>query len=82
MAYNKRNLYTRIVEIQDIVLSKQKSYPTQKELFYTEIEPLYHISIRTFQNYLEIPAKAELEKIKKREAEKLKARKAQLQLTF
>lgn len=82
MAYNKRNLYTRIIEIQDIVLKKQRYYTTQKELFYKEIEPIYHISIRTFQNYLEIPAKFELEKLNKKEKEKEAARKAQLQLSF
>lgn len=82
MAYNKRNFYTRVAEIQDIVLKKQRRYVTQKELFHIEIEPIYYISLRTFQSYLEIPAKAELEKIKIREAAKDVAKRAQLTFSF
>lgn len=82
MAYNKRNFYTKVAEIQDIVLKEQRHYVTQKELFYKEIECKYHISLRTFQSYLEIPAKSELEKIKKREETKERAKRAQLTLSF
>lgn len=65
MAYNKRNLYRKVIEIQNIVLAGQKRGDTQKEIFYTEIEPVYHISIATFYNYLAMPAKAELAKMEK-----------------
>jgi len=78
MAYNKRNLYLKIIEIQDIVLKGQKRGDSQKEIFYNEIEKVYFISMRTFYNYLDINAKAELKKIDDKE----KARKAQLSLAF
>lgn len=82
MAYNKRNFYTKVAEIQDIVLREQRRYVTQKELFHIEIKPIYHISLRTFQSYLEIPAKAELEKMRIREAAKEAAKRAQLTFSF
>ena len=78
MAYNKRNLYIKVVEIQNIVLIGQRRGDTQKEIFWKEIEPVYHISIATFYNYLAINAKAELERMKRTEQAKL----MQLSLEF
>ncbi|MBB4034874.1 hypothetical protein GGR21_000761 [Dysgonomonas hofstadii] len=82
MAYNKRNLYLKVIEIQDKVLAGQKRGDTQKEIFYKEIEPVYHISIATFYNYLAMPAKAELAKMQKKAADKEAAKRAQLSLAF
>ncbi len=83
MAYNKRNLYLKVIEIQDKVLAGQKrGGDTQKEIFYKEIEPVYHISIATFYNYLAMPAKAELAKMQKKAADKEAAKRAQLSLAF
>jgi hypothetical protein len=85
MAYNKRNLYLKVIEIQDKVLAGQKRGDTQKEIFYKEIEPVYHISIATFYNYLAMPAKAELAKLtklQKKADDKEAAKRAQLSLTF
>lgn len=53
----------KVIEIQDIVLTGQKRGDTQKEIFWREIEPVYHISIATFYNYLAMNAKAELDKL-------------------
>ncbi len=78
MAYNKRNLYLKIIEIQDIVLKGQKRGDSQKEIFYNEIEKVYFISMRTFYNYLDINAKAELKKLDDKE----KAKRAQLSFAF
>lgn len=78
MAYNKRNLYLKIIEIQDIVIRGQKRGDSQKEIFYNEIEKVYFISMRTFYNYLDINAKAELKKLDDRD----KAKKAQLSFAF
>lgn len=78
MAYNKRNLYLKIIEIQDIVLKGQKRGDLQKEIFYNEIEKVYFISMRTFYNYLDINAKAELKKLDDKE----KAKTAQLSFAF
>ncbi len=78
MAYNKRNLYLKIIEIQDIVLKGQKRGDSQKEIFYNEIEKVYFISMRTFYNYLDINAKAELKKLDDKE----NAKRAQLSFAF
>ena len=89
MAYNKRNLYLKVIEIQDIVLAGQKRGDTQKEIFFNEIESVYHISMATFYNYLNMPAKLKLEKLEKELAEKRAkkekadaAKRAQLSLVF
>lgn len=75
MAYNKRNLYMKVIEIQNIVLAGQKRGDTQKEIYWTLIEPVYHISIATFYNYLAMNAKAELDKINR-------AKQIQLSINF
>lgn len=89
MAYNKRNLYLKVIEIQDKVLAGQKRGDTQKEIFFNEIESVYHISMATFYNYLNMPAKLKLEKLEKELAEKRAkkekadaAKRAQLSLVF
>ncbi len=63
MAYNKRNRYLRIVEIQDITLRKQAEGLTNVNIHKLHIYPKYHISLRTFYEYLATPAKRELKKI-------------------
>ncbi|GHV40395.1 hypothetical protein FACS1894179_06850 [Bacteroidia bacterium] len=78
MAYNKRNLYLKIIEIQNIVLKGQERGDSQKEIFYNEIEKVYFISMRTFYKYLDINAKAELKKLDDKE----KAKRAQLSFAF
>ena len=78
MAYNKRNLYKKIIEIQNIVMTGQKKGKSQKEIYFTEIEPKYIISLATFYNYLGTNAKAELVKLENKD----KAKKAQLTLAF
>lgn len=78
MAYNKRNLYLKIIEIQDIVLRGQRRGDSQKEIFYREIEGVYFISISTFYTYLNINAKAELKKLDDKE----KAKRIQLAIIF
>ena len=67
MAYNKRNFYLKIIEIQDVVLRGQRRGDSQKEIFYREIEKNYFISMRTFYTYLDINAKAELKKLDEQE---------------
>ncbi|WP_165025252.1 hypothetical protein [Dysgonomonas sp. ZJ279] len=82
MAYNKRNLYLKVIEIQDIVRKGQKRGDSQKQIFYNEIEAEYFISIRTFYRYLEMPAHAELKKLDNNKAAKEAAQKAQMMLAF
>lgn len=63
MAYNKTNYYKRVAEVQKIVKrEKFKNGLSQKEIFHQFIEPVYHISIRTFYNWLAVPAERELNK--------------------
>lgn len=60
MAYNKRNLLLKIVEIQNITLEHTKRGVTQKWVFKNLIEPNYFISIRTYNEYIGRNAKKEL----------------------
>jgi hypothetical protein len=63
MAYNKLNFYKRVAEIQDIVLEEQTHGATLMWIYRNRIKRRFHISKSTFNNYLSIPAKAELKKI-------------------
>lgn len=66
--YNSKNLLTKIVDIQEIVLNEQKKgYLNQKQIYYELIAPKYFISMRTFYKYLGRNAKKELTEIKERE---------------
>jgi hypothetical protein len=64
MAYNKINLFKKIIEIQELTL---KLYHYEglyyKEIFHQYIKPKYHISYRTYHTYLGTNAKRELKKI-------------------
>lgn len=63
MAYNKRNKYKRIIEIQDIYLQYAEEGVTAVFIYEKYIKPKYHISQRTFESYLGIPAKLELKRL-------------------
>ena len=78
MAYNRRNLLKRILEIQEIVAREYARGVPYTHIYRTQIEEQYHISYSTFNNYLGCPAKRELELLDKKEAEA----KRQLTLTF
>lgn len=64
MAYNKRNYYERIIDIQNIVREHQKKGATHIWIFNNHIRDTYRISYSTFSNYLGIPAAKELKKLK------------------
>lgn len=63
MAYNKKNYYKRIIEVQKIALHHNNNGLFFKEIYHTYIENQYSISKRTFDNWLGINAKRELKKI-------------------
>lgn len=64
MAYNKKNYYEKVIQIQEITQNQMHKFGlTYKEIYYKFIEKQFHISRRTFQTYLEIPAKRELKKL-------------------
>lgn len=78
MAYNNRNLLIRVIAIQELVLAGQKKGVTQKWIYDNEVYPRYFISYSTFNNYLAINAKRELEMLDRKVAEK----KRQLSIEF
>jgi hypothetical protein len=67
MAYNKRYFYQRVAEIQDVVFEAQKNGASLAWIYRNKIRRQFHISKSTFDNYLGIPAKAELKRIEENE---------------
>lgn len=63
MAYQRKNYLEKIIEIQTIALKYNKQGLFYKEIYHTYIEKQYHISKRTFDNYLGINAKKELKEL-------------------
>lgn len=63
MAYNKKNLLSKIIEIQEITLLHKKKGITQKAIYKNEIENQYMISCSTYNRYLAINAKKELKEL-------------------
>lgn len=63
MAYNRLNILERVIEIQNITLEHTKRGATQKWVFENIIRPRFYISWATYNNYLAMPAKAELKKL-------------------
>lgn len=69
MAYNRKNFLERVVRVQDIVLDMQRLHPgiTMVNIYRLYVRDKYHISYSTFNNYMSIPAKRELEKLNEHE---------------
>ncbi|HCT31518.1 MAG TPA: hypothetical protein DIW31_12515 [Bacteroidales bacterium] len=65
MAYNRKNLLTRIIEIQNITLEQKKKGVTQIWVYNNLIKDRFNISIKTFNNYLGVNAKKELKELEK-----------------
>jgi len=65
MAYNRKNLLNRIIEIQQTTLEHKKKGSTQRWIYENVIEPKYCISQGTYNNYLAINAKKELNDLKR-----------------
>lgn len=68
MSYNRRNLLERIIDIQETVLRYKSIGITQLRIYEDHIFPTYKISFRTYNEYLAIPAKAQLKVLDKRKA--------------
>lgn len=62
MAYTRRNLLERMIEVQDITLGHTRKGITQRWVYENVIRPRFHISLRTFNTYLGTNAKSELRK--------------------
>lgn len=63
MAYNRKNLLQRMIDIQQVYREHKKNGATDRWIFRNVIEEQYRISERTFYNYLTTPAKRELANI-------------------
>jgi len=57
MAYNRRNILKRIIEIQNLTLEHTSRGVTQVWVYEHVIQPRFVISNRTYYNYLNINAK-------------------------
>ena len=68
MAYNKKYLLKRIVEIQEIVLAEKDRGRSQTWVYQNMIAEKYLISEGTFNRYMGINAKEELRKLEEQEA--------------
>jgi len=63
MAYNRKNLLTLIVDIQNLTWKQTEKGVTQEHVYKTIVWPTYRISRRTYYSYLREPAKADLKKL-------------------
>jgi hypothetical protein len=63
MAYNKRNLLEKMVQIQDITLEHTKRGVKQEWVYINVIYPGFKISRGTYYKYLAHNAKAELKRL-------------------
>ena len=66
MAYNRRNILKRIVEIQNLTLEHTSRGVTQVWVFDHIIQPRFFISVSTYYNYLNINAKKLLNEAEKK----------------
>ena len=63
MAYNRRNLLIRIIEVQETFLKYHQEGVTTKYIYETYIYPAFKISYNTFNTYLSTNAKRELKEL-------------------
>ncbi|MHC1780044.1 MAG: hypothetical protein AB9922_07380 [Bacteroidales bacterium] len=67
MAYNKKYLLQKIVEIQEIVLAEKQRGVSQAWIYRQRISEKFHISESTFNRYMGINAKELLRTIDEKE---------------
>ena len=72
MAYTRKYLLKKIIEIQSIVLREKHRGASQLWIYNNLIAGSYHISESTFNNYLAVNAKKELDILEKKEADRKK----------
>jgi len=78
MAYTKKYLLKKIIEIQTIVLREKPRGTSQVWIYRNLIADIYHISESTFNNYLAINAKRELEILERSQREREKQKQLDL----
>ena len=69
MAYNRKNLLLKIIDIQETTLEMKQRGVSQKWIYENVISKKYNISLSTFNNYLAINAKRELKELERVQAE-------------
>lgn len=72
MAYTRKNLLKRIIDIQNLYLKKKKDGVTVTHVFENHIYPIYRISRATFYKYLATNAKKELHDMEHEDKKQLK----------
>lgn len=73
MAYNKRNRLERTLLIQEIYIEHSRYHNgnmTNRDIYRKLIWPVYKISERCFENYLDTNARKELKELEENEAKK------------
>lgn len=63
MAYTRKNLLLKIIDIQNITLEETKKGATQESVFNNLIYPKYLISKRTYYRYLSVNARKEIKEL-------------------
>ena len=72
MAYNKKNYYKRVIEIQELTKEYQAIGLNNTRIYNDHVKNRYFICKRTFDEYLGVPAKRELNKILEAEKQQIK----------
>jgi hypothetical protein len=80
MAYNRENLLKRIIEVQNIVKEQKKHDTPQTKIYRKFIKDKFHISYSTFNEWIGIPAHAQLEKLLAQKEKQKEFEKQQLNL--
>lgn len=63
MAYNRKNILQRMIDIQEIYLKKQAEGLNAITIYRNHVYPVYRISRATFYEYLGTNAKKELKEL-------------------
>ena len=63
MAYNRKNILLKIIDIQNLTLEHTKKGVSKKFIYYNYIYPNYRISMATYYSYLAENAKGKLKKL-------------------
>ena len=66
MAFNKKNFYLKVLQIQKIALDYQEKGASKEWIYKNMIEPNYYISQRSFYLYLTINARKEIKLVESR----------------
>ncbi|MDR1155281.1 MAG: hypothetical protein LBL04_11290 [Bacteroidales bacterium] len=80
MAYNRENILTRVVDIQNITWEHTGRGVTQEWVYNNVVFPKYVISKATYYAYLAMPAKRELQLLREKKQRQREADDRQLKL--